>query len=324
MNPTMVGASHGGLVRLLAERRGGGVKTSVLRTRDFGTTNPSEASNTTATAGRPAALLSVSVAAGEPDLQLRKAVRAAVAAMSRAARAWRYGVPLAALLAGLMFATSATLSRGFDLRVTGRDDVNSLVNRQQRSVITQGAQLAALQRKLQAATSQAAKTDTRVAQARDEADAFADAAGLEPVSGPAISVALNDAPALPGKQRTAVPPDYLVVHQQDVQAVVNALWAGGAEAMTLQGQRVISTSAVRCVGNTLLLHGVVYSPPYTVEAIGDPKKMQQALDDAPDVIIYKQYVDAYQLGYKLVLEGNVTMPAFTGPLTLAYAHAVTS
>ena len=267
---------------------------------------------------------SVSVVAGDQDRQTRKAVRAAVAASTRASRAWRYGVPLAALLAGLMFATSATFSHGFDLRVTGRDDVNSLVNRQQRTVITQDAQLAALQRKLQAATSQAAKTDGRVAQARDEADAFAGAAGLEAVSGPAVSVTLNDAPALPGKQRTAVPPDYLVVHQQDVQAVVNALWAGGAEAMTLEGQRVISTSAVRCVGNTLLLHGVVYSPPYTVEAIGDPQKLQQALADAPDVIIYKQYVDAYQLGYRLAVEGDVTMPAFTGPLTLAYARAVTS
>jgi uncharacterized protein YlxW (UPF0749 family) len=247
-----------------------------------------------------------------------------MAAMTRSSRVWRIGVPVAALLAGLMFATSATFSHGFDLRVTGRDDVNSLVNRTQRTVIAQAAQLTALQRKLQAATSQAAKTDSRVAQARDEADSFADAAGLEPVTGPAVSVTLNDAPALPGNQRTAVPPDYLVVHQQDVQAVVNALWAGGAEAMTLQGQRVISTSAVRCVGNTLLLHGVVYSPPYAVVAIGDPAKLEQALDHAPDVIIYQQYVDAYQLGYKQVVEGDVTMPAFTGPLTLAYARGVSS
>jgi uncharacterized protein YlxW (UPF0749 family) len=247
-----------------------------------------------------------------------------VQAESRAARAWRVGVPVAALLAGLLFATSATTSRGFDLRVTGRDDVNSLANRQQRSVIEQGAELADLQRKLQAATSQAAKSDGRVAQARDDADKVADAAGLQPVSGPALTVTLNDAPPLPGKQRGSVPPDYLVVHQQDVQAVVNALWAGGAEAMTLQGQRVISTSAVRCVGNTLLLHGVVYSPPYTVQAIGDVSRLQAALDAAPDVIIYKQYVAAYQLGYKVEREGAVTMPAFTGALSLAYARAVGS
>ena len=52
------------------------------------------------------------------------------------------------------------------------------------------------------------------------------------------------------------------MHQQDIQAVVNALWAGGAEAMTIQGQRVISTTGIKCVGNTVVLHGVPYSPPY--------------------------------------------------------------
>jgi uncharacterized protein YlxW (UPF0749 family) len=242
----------------------------------------------------------------------------------RSSQAWRYGVPLTALLAGLLFATSATTSHGFDLRVTGRDDVNTLAAREQRTVIAQGTALTALERKVQAATSEAAKTDSRVAQAADAAAAVADDAGLEPVTGPAVTVTLNDAPSLPGKEPSAVPPDYLVVHQQDVQAVVNALWAGGAEAMTLQGQRVVSTSAVRCVGNTLLLHGIVYSPPYTVQAIGDPQKLQQSLDDAPDVIIYKQYVAAYQLGYKLDVEGDVTMPAYTGALTLAYAHAADS
>jgi uncharacterized protein YlxW (UPF0749 family) len=242
----------------------------------------------------------------------------------RSSQAWRYGVPATALLAGLLFATSATTSHGFDLRVTGRDDVNTLAAREQRTVITQGSALAALERKVQAATSEAAKTDGRVAQAADAATAVANDAGLEPVTGPAVTVTLNDAPSLPGKEAGAVPPDYLVVHQQDVQAVVNALWAGGAEAMTLQGQRVISTSAVRCVGNTLLLHGIVYSPPYTVQAIGDPRKLQQSLNNAPDVIIYKQYVAAYQLGYKLDVQGEVTMPAYSGALTLAYAHAAAS
>ena len=55
--------------------------------------------------------------------------------------------------------------------------------------------------------------------------------------------------------RPTVAPDDLVVHQQDVQSVVNALWAGGAEAMMIMDQRVVNTSAVRCIGNTLLLQG---------------------------------------------------------------------
>jgi len=233
-------------------------------------------------------------------------------------------VPGAALVAGLLFATSATTSHGIDLRVSARDDGVSFAQRQQRAVINQTKQLADLQKQVQAATSKAAKTDTRVAQARDDADVVADSAGATPVSGPAITVSLNDAPPLPGSQKGTVPPDYLVVHQQDVQAVVNALWAGGAEAMTLQGQRVISTSAVRCVGNTLLLHGIVYSPPYVVTAIGDVSRLQQSLDDAPDIIIYKQYVQAYKLGYDVTSAPQVTMPAYTGGLSLAHAVAIGS
>jgi uncharacterized protein YlxW (UPF0749 family) len=236
-------------------------------------------------------------------------------------RGWRLGVPLAAAAAGLLFAASAATSHGADLRASGRDDVNSLAARQQRTVIAQGKQLAALQLQVQAATSEAAKTDSRVAQARDQAQAVAGAAGLEPVAGPGLTVTLNDAPALPGSQQDSVPPDYLVVHQQDVQAVVNALWAGGAEAMTLQGQRVISTTAVRCVGNTLLLQGVVYSPPYTIAAIGDQSRLERALAAAPDVVIYKQYVDAYRLGYRVDKGSELTMPAYAGPLTLSEAVA---
>jgi uncharacterized protein YlxW (UPF0749 family) len=224
-----------------------------------------------------------------------------------------------AVAAGLLFAASAATSHGADLRASG--DVNSLAAREQRTVIEQGKQLAALQQQVQAATSEAAKTDSRVARARDRAQAVAGAAGLEAVAGPGVTVTLNDAPALPGSQKGSVPPDYLVVHQQDVQAVVNALWAGGAEAMTLQGQRVISTTAVRCVGNTLLLQGVVYSPPYTVAAIGDQVRLERALDAAPDIVIYKQYVDAYQLGYRVDKGSQLTVPAYAGPLSLAAAVA---
>ena len=96
--------------------------------------------------------------------------------------------------------------------------------------------------------------------------------GFEEVHGPALTVVLSDAPkeeidrAVENGEVTA---DQLVVHQQDIQAVVNALWAGGAEAMTLQKQRVISTTGIKCVGNTVVLHGVPYAPPYEITAIGD-------------------------------------------------------
>ncbi len=87
----------------------------------------------------------------------------------------------------------------------------------------------------------------------------------------------------------------------------------------LQDQRVIATSAVRCVGNTLILQGRVYSPPYTITAIGDVDRMRQALDSSPEIIIYKQYVDAYALGWKEEDLGQTTFPGFSGSVDLRYA-----
>ena len=101
--------------------------------------------------------------------------------------------------------------------------------------------------------------------------------------------------------------------------VVNTLWSGGAEAMTIQGQRVVSNTAVKCVGNTIVLHGVTYAPPYVIEAIGDPDAVQKTLDTSEAVRIYKEYVGAYQLGWSVERAGEVTMPAYTGTLVMNHA-----
>jgi uncharacterized protein YlxW (UPF0749 family) len=103
--------------------------------------------------------------------------------------------------------------------------------------------------------------------------------------------------------------------------VVNALWAGGAEAMMLMDQRVISTSAVRCVGNTLILQGRVYSPPYVIQAIGDPARLRDALDKSPQMKIYREYVDAVGLGYDVKSKDKLTFPAYAGSLSLLNAKA---
>ena len=78
--------------------------------------------------------------------------------------------------------------------------------------------------------------------------------------------------------------DDLVVHQQDIEAVLNAMWSAGAEAIQMQDQRIIATSAPLCVGNTLLLNGRTYSPPYVVTAIGDASAMQALISGQVDAI----------------------------------------
>src|SRR4029079_1723509 len=140
-------------------------------------------------------------------------------------------------------------------------------------------------------TAPVAAGDQRVARLTSQADKLAQDAGTEAVHGPGLKVRLDDA------HLQSIPegftPDDLVVHQQDVQAVVNALWTGGAEAMQIMDQRVITTSAVRCVGNPLILQGRVYSPPFRITAIGDPQRLSDALDAAPGVQTFRYYVDTF-------------------------------
>ena len=137
--------------------------------------------------------------------------------------------------------------------------------------------------------------------------------------GSALEVVLDDAHRTADSLPDGVTADDIVVHQQDVQAVVNALWASGAEAMMIQDQRVISTSAVRCVGNTLILQGRVYAPPYRITAIGDTDRMQRGLDGDAAISIYKDYVDAFGLGWSVKTPGTVEFPAYSGSVDFQFA-----
>jgi len=85
------------------------------------------------------------------------------------------------------------------------------------------------------------------------------------------------------------------------------------------GVRVIATSAVRCVGNTLLLHGQTYSPPFTITAIGDLTRMKQSLSQSPGVQQYLAAKRQFNLGYLQRDTGTITIPAYDGSLGLSYA-----
>ena len=233
--------------------------------------------------------------------------------MSR--RPWALLVPTTALGAGLLFATSAATAQGTDLRADRRLQLTELIARERAAVERRTDAAAALRRRVDAAAAQVADRDSRV-RAAAAPGALELAAGLTAVRGPAVTVSLDDAPRQPGRPLLSDDPDDLVVHQQDVQAVVNALWAGGAEAMTLMGQRVVSTSAVRCVGNTVVLHGRVYSPPFVVTAVGDPDELTASLARDPGVQYFSTFVERFGLGYAVERASSVELPAYDGPLEL--------
>jgi uncharacterized protein YlxW (UPF0749 family) len=217
--------------------------------------------------------------------------------MASTRSAWRFGVPVVCLCAGLLLATTHTVSGGGEIRRSDAPRLVDLVREAQQSTDRLTARRDALAGELETHHG-GAVDDAAVAGITQRADAFAGDAGLLPVRGPGLVVTLNDAKRdAEGRFPRDASPDDLVVHQQDVQAVLNALWNAGAEAIQMQDQRIIATSAPRCVGNTLLLNGRTYSPPYVITAIGDVPAMQAALAAAPLVTLYKQYVVRFGLGY---------------------------
>lgn len=227
---------------------------------------------------------------------------------------WRALLPIALFGSGLLFATTATTAHGTDLRAGRKTELSSLINERSRQVKEAELDRQERARELDRATRQRSRTDERLTQPQQNIDALDDQVGLTSVQGPAITVSLNDAPQ---SARESLPagatPDDLVVHQQDVQAVVNALWVGGAEAMTIMGQRIVATSAVRCVGNTLLLHGQTYSPPFQITAIGEPNALTAALESSSGVNLFRRAAQSYGLGYRVTVEPDDTVvPPYQG------------
>ncbi|MFG2946720.1 DUF881 domain-containing protein [Streptomyces adustus] len=226
-------------------------------------------------------------------------------------------------LAGLLFFTSFNTAKGTNIRTdTSLLKLSDLIQERSRKNGGLDESNATLRNDVE---SLAAGDDGSTAAEDAKATALEKQAGTRKLKGEAITVTLNDAPPdatakLPGYPEPQ--PDYLVIHQQDLQAVVNALWAGGAKGIKVMDQRLISTSAVRCVGNTLILQGRVYSPPYKITAVGDPEQLQKALAEAPAIQNYMVYVNVYGLGWKVTENGTVTLPGYSGTVDLHYAKPV--
>ena len=232
---------------------------------------------------------------------------------------WRFGVPVVCLLAGLLLAATHGVSGGAEIRRSDAPRLVDLVRAAQSSVNRLRAERDALANKIDSMHGRS--SDAALGAMLRRSAELAREAGMDPVHGPGLVVTLQDAQRdANGRFPRDASPDDLVVHQQDIQAVLNALWSAGAEAIQMQDQRIIATSVPRCVGNTLLLNGRTYSPPYTITAIGNAPAMQAALAAAPLVTLYKQYVVRFGLGYREEVKPDVQIVGHSEPVRTHFAQ----
>lgn len=138
-------------------------------------------------------------------------------------------------------------------------------------------------------------------------------AGLKAMRGPGISVLLQDAKTQPSGSTP------VVVTYQDLVSVINELWAAGAEAVAVNGQRVTATTGFGQVGGTAVVNLQRLSGPFTITAIGDSATLEGALNIRGGLV---DGLRALGLSITVSRQADLTVPAYRGVLKFEHARPV--
>ncbi|MFD8376737.1 DUF881 domain-containing protein [Streptomyces sp. NPDC059688] len=148
-----------------------------------------------------------------------------------------------------------------------------------------------------------------------EADLVGLLSGATPVHGPGVKLVVNDAKEASGGGEGSNPretsgfSDTGRVRDRDMQRVVNGLWASGAEAVSINGQRLTALSAIRAAGDAILVDNKPLVPPYTVLAVGGGQKLSTRFQDSPDGLYLHALRENYGVRATISTEGDVRLPA---------------
>jgi len=140
-------------------------------------------------------------------------------------------------------------------------------------------------------------------------------AGLTALTGDGVFVQLDDAhtPTTPREL------DKAICHSTDLTDIVNTAWRGGATAIAINDQRMVSSSSVYCVGSTIMVNGTLLSPPFNIVAIGPQNGLLSAFDDPKQLTDIKQRRDVQGLGFRVTRASAIHVPAYNGALTVRFA-----
>ena len=195
-----------------------------------------------------------------------------------------------------------------------RKSVNQLEDQNR----TLKARLAGLQAEVKAGEDESAHRSSAFQQVKAQLDDQKMIAGLTPLHGPGLTIMLHD-----GSDPND-PADHSLgwtVHYQDLQDIVNVLWASGAEAIAVNGQRVVPSSAFHYAGVNILLNNASrLSGPYTVKALGEPSSLAKGIGDPDQLAELKSRNRIYRLGLSWLRSTRLGVPAYDATFLVKYAQ----
>jgi len=228
-------------------------------------------------------------------------------------KGFQWALALVGLVLGIMLA--------FQFRVTKEINKTEPIQRAQR-VSAEVSQLKKDRDSLQArvgelrATLDQLPAGPRDSELKEELDMARVLAGVTELSGPGVEVTLNDSniSLKPGDN-----PNLYVLHDEDVLRVLNEIRAAGAEAISINGQRLLSNTEIRCTGPTIVLNkNKRLAPPYVITAIGNPDTLEGSIKMKGGVAETLQFW-GIQVGVKKIPQ--VTVPPYSGGISFDYAKA---
>lgn len=180
-------------------------------------------------------------------------------------------------------------------------------------------QIEKLRKELSDIEQKASLRDKNVAELRKRLDDMRFAAGLTEAKGRGVEILLSDAENVP---RLASPDDY-IVHDYDLRTILNALYVSGAEAVSINGERISYVTAIRCVGPTVIINARRMSSPFEIKAIGDPESLIKGLylENTSNELITRTF-PAFGIGFKINKSNEVKVPSFRSSLSLSYTRLV--
>ncbi len=185
----------------------------------------------------------------------------------------------------------------------------------------QTEKIKALNEKIEEYKNSVAKTDDMVALIKKDLDESNILAGITSVKGPGIKVTLDDTKAIEEINQLAGynNPNIYIIHDKDILSIINELSAAGAEAFSVNGQRILTNTAIRCVGPLIQINGVNLQAPYEISAIGKPETMMGALN-LRGGIVSEMRTDNIDVQVEKFEE--IIIPEYTGLIEYKYVTPV--
>ncbi len=233
----------------------------------------------------------------------------------------RHALTLASALGilGFLIVTSVLTGQAERQEAAPRKaELAGLINGRQTVVDDLDNAVEVLRRDVAVAQEVASRADSRDRQAAAVQSRLAQQAGTVALRGPGLEIALapSDRPAPSAEEAGAYQ-----IHDTDLQLVVNALWAAGAEAVSVNKSRLVATTPIRAAGGTIIVNFRPLSPPYVVSAIGADRARFEASEIAGR---FKRWTTLFGLGFRVSSRAEVSVPAYTGRVAISAATPTAS